>query len=142
MAIYVLTLKKKAVQWYVLRGQCCPSGWVWQPSADSIGSLAHYFLIWTSWVRYDSPGSADNNGCCCSSNLKKSASNGYYYLQRAVTPDQITQQNSLHRAEGHKVSKGTLKSDFQANTRPRTFLKPVSPQDSWDSCEEIQLKTS
>jgi hypothetical protein len=32
--------------------------------------------------------SADNNG----------APNGHYYLQRAVTPHQITQQNSLQRA--------------------------------------------
>jgi hypothetical protein len=32
--------------------------------------------------------SADNNG----------APKGHYYLQRAVTPDQITQQNSLQRA--------------------------------------------
>jgi hypothetical protein len=32
--------------------------------------------------------SADNNG----------APKGHYYLQRAVTPDQMTQQNSLQRA--------------------------------------------
>jgi hypothetical protein len=32
--------------------------------------------------------------------LKKSVPNGQYYLQRAVTPDQITQQNSLQRAGG------------------------------------------
>jgi hypothetical protein len=32
--------------------------------------------------------SADNNG----------APKGHYYLQRAVTPNQITQQNSLQRA--------------------------------------------
>jgi hypothetical protein len=38
----------------------------------------------------------------CSSNLKKSALNSHYYLQRAVTPDQITQQNSLH-AEGRRA---------------------------------------
>ncbi len=34
------------------------------------------------------------------SNFKNSAPKGHYYLQRAVTPDQITQQNSLQRAEG------------------------------------------
>jgi hypothetical protein len=48
---------------------------------------------------------------------------GHYYLQRAVTPYQITQQNSLQRAERPKVRKGKLRPDFQANTRPRIFLK-------------------
>ena len=32
------------------------------------------------------------------SNKKKRAPNSHYYLQRAVTPNQITQQNSLQRA--------------------------------------------
>jgi hypothetical protein len=31
---------------------------------------------------------------------KKNAPNGHYHLNRAVTPDQITQQNSLQRAGG------------------------------------------
>ncbi len=35
-------LKKKP--WYVIRGQCCPSIWVWQPSADSNGSLAPFLF--------------------------------------------------------------------------------------------------
>ena len=48
---------------------------------------------------------------------------GHYYLQRAVTPDQITQQNSLQRAGAPKGRKGTLRPDFQANTRPRIFFK-------------------
>jgi hypothetical protein len=30
----------KKTPWYVIRGQCCPSSRVWQPSADSNGSLA------------------------------------------------------------------------------------------------------
>jgi hypothetical protein len=34
------------------------------------------------------------------SNLKKSAPNGHYYLQKAITPNQITQQNSLQAAGG------------------------------------------
>jgi hypothetical protein len=51
-------------------------------------------------------------------------SNCYYYLQWAVTPNQITQQNSLQRAGGPKGSKGeTLRPDFQANTRSRLFFK-------------------
>ncbi len=38
---------------YVLRGQCCLSSRVWQPSAHSNGSLGHFFLSWTllGWVR-------------------------------------------------------------------------------------------
>jgi hypothetical protein len=28
--------------WYVIRGQCCPSSWVWQSSADSNGSLTPF----------------------------------------------------------------------------------------------------
>jgi hypothetical protein len=45
-----------------------------------------------------------------------------------VTPDQITQQNSLKRAGGpYWQKKGTLRPDVQANTRPRMFfLEPVS----------------
>ncbi len=66
--------------------------------------------------------SADNNG----------ALKGHYYLQRAVTPNQITQQNSCKGKETPKGRKGTLGPDFQANTRPRNlFLKPMSPQDTW-----------
>jgi hypothetical protein len=41
--------------WYFLRGQCCPSSRVWQPSADSNGSLVHFFWVWACWVRCDSP---------------------------------------------------------------------------------------
>jgi hypothetical protein len=47
------------------------------------------------------------------SNFKKSALNDYHYLQ-----------------ERPKGSKGTLRPDFQANTRPRIFKKPMSPQDT------------
>jgi hypothetical protein len=32
-----------------------------------------------------------------------------YYLQQAVTPDQITQQNSLQRQEGPQGSQDTLR---------------------------------
>ncbi len=59
--------------------------------------------------------SADNNG----------AQEGHYYLQRAVTPDQITQQNTVvcRGQERLKGRKDTLRPDFQANTRPRIILK-------------------
>jgi hypothetical protein len=46
--------------------------------------------------------------------LKKWAPNGHFNLLRAATPDQIIQQNSLHK-ESSKDSKGILWPDFQAN---------------------------
>jgi hypothetical protein len=66
--------------------------------------------------------SAENNG----------APKVHYYLQRAVTPDQITQQNTVvcRGQERPKIRKDTLRPDFQSNTRPRIFFKkPMSPQD-------------
>jgi hypothetical protein len=53
----------------------------------SNGSLAHFFFNSNFLGRVWQP-SADNNG----------APKGHYYLQRAVKPNQITQQNSLQRA--------------------------------------------
>jgi hypothetical protein len=47
---------------------------------------------------------------CCNNDAPK----GHYYLQKAVTSDQITQQNSLQ---------GAGAPDFQANTKPRIFFK-------------------
>jgi hypothetical protein len=70
------------------------------------------------------------------------SSEGFYALdnknagicsQRAMLPIQSHPTRSLSRIvcrgrEGPKGSKGTLRPDFQANTRPRMFfLKPVSP---------------
>jgi hypothetical protein len=64
--------------------------------------------------------SRDNNG----------APNGHYNLQRAVTPDEITHHKSLQK-KCPNGSKGTLRPDLQANTRPRIFLKKtMSPQDT------------
>jgi len=47
------------------------------------------------------------NGCLAPSNLKK-APNGHFYMQRAVTPDQITQQNRLRKEGGpsRRIEKG------------------------------------
>ncbi len=51
----------KKTQWYIIRGQCCPSIWVWQPSADSNVSLSPFLfeyelsgqggtaLCWQTW---------------------------------------------------------------------------------------------
>jgi hypothetical protein len=39
----------------------------------------------------------DYNGCFARFKCLKSMPNGHYFLQRAATPDQITQQNSLQR---------------------------------------------
>jgi hypothetical protein len=60
------------------------------------------------------------------------------YLQRAVTPDQITQPN--RGLEGPKVSKGTLRPDFQTKTRPRIFLKAQCHHKIQEGvCKEIQV---
>ncbi len=45
----------KKMSWYVLKGQCCPSSRLWQPSAESYSRVPHFFKIWTCWVRHDSP---------------------------------------------------------------------------------------
>ncbi len=65
---------------------------------------------------------------CCNNDALK----GHYYLQKAVTTDQITQQNSLQ---------GAGAPDFQANTKPRIFFKANVGHHKIqeDSCEEIQL---
>jgi hypothetical protein len=87
------TLKK--TPWYVIRGHCCPSSGVWQPSADSNGSLAPFLYEFKlSGLGVTAP--ADNND----------APKGNYYLQRAVTPDQITKEQ-----ESPKGRKGTLRLD-------------------------------
>ncbi len=77
------TLEKTS--WYVFRGQCCHSSRVGQPSVDNNGNLAPFCFNFLGQVWQPS---VDNNG----------EPNGHYYLQRAVTPDQITRQNSLQRA--------------------------------------------
>ncbi len=87
------TLEKKLL-WYVLRGQCCPSSRLWQPSADSNGGLTHFSwnLNFLGWLWQPS---ADNNGCMArfTVNLKE-------VRKRAVTLDQIIQQNNLEREGG------------------------------------------
>jgi hypothetical protein len=67
--------------------------WVQQPNADKMVIWRTFFGILTCWVR-------------CRSLLQTimavwhaSNSNGHF-LQRAATPNQITQQNSLQRAGG------------------------------------------
>jgi hypothetical protein len=69
--------------------------------------LEHFFLIWTCWVGCGSL-LLTVMGILCASNKKK-------IVQWAVTPDQITQQNSFQRAGWPKSSTGTLRPDFQAN---------------------------
>ncbi len=91
-------------------------GRVWQPSSDSNGSLAHFFknlnILGRVWQL-----AADNNGLW-RFKLKKNAPNSQYYLQRAVTTDQIIHRIVCRGQEGPKGSKGTLRPDFQVNTRP------------------------
>ncbi len=50
------TLEEKKTPWYVIRGQRCPSVWVWKPFAGSSGSLRALFVwIQTFWLGCDSP---------------------------------------------------------------------------------------
>ncbi len=110
----------KKMPWHVISGQCCPSSRVWQPSADSCGSLAPFLfefklsgsrvtaLCWQSWW----PKKAIT--------ISRGLSHPTRSLSRIVCRGQ----------ERPKCRKGTLRPDFQAKTRPRTFLKPMSPQDT------------
>jgi len=97
-----------------------------------------FFEMWTFWVGCDSP-LQTIMAVWHVSNIKKYAPNGHYYLLRAVTPDQITQQNSLHWQEGLKGSKRHFEPDFQANTTVHLgiFLKPMLSQEG--GCKEIQV---
>jgi hypothetical protein len=82
------TLEKKAQKCYVSEGN----------AAHPVGSDSPLPIVMAVWRPYclnsnflgrvRQPSAADNNG----------ASKGHYCLQRAVTPNQITQQNSLQRA--------------------------------------------
>ena len=80
-------LWKKTLR-YILRGQCCPSSRVWQPSADSNGCLAHFLLNFNLLDRTWQP-SAESNGRLKHFRFEKSGSNGDFYLQRVVTPYKI-----------------------------------------------------
>jgi hypothetical protein len=59
--------------------------------------------------------------------LKISATNGHYYQQRAVTPNQITQQNCLQRGRRALKAVKALRPDFH---KTRIFKKPMSPKDT------------
>ncbi len=78
--------------------------WVWQPSADSSGRLAHLFYIWTCWVgRERWKPAADSNGRLAWFKFEKSLQNSHYTVLSAEgchTLYQITQQCCLQRAGG------------------------------------------
>jgi hypothetical protein len=60
--------------------------------------------------------------------LKKSAPNGHTIIRRLSHPARSPSRIVCRGQEGHKGSKGTFRPDFQADNRPRIFLKPMSPQ--------------
>ncbi len=119
--------------WYVIRGQCCPSSQVWQPSADSNASLTPFLfefklsgsgvtaLCWQKWCTKRPLLSAE--GC-------------------HTRPDHSAEY--CRGQERTKGRKGSLMPDFQANTRPRIFKKPMSPQDTgtqlWGNPGIVSLK--
>ncbi len=77
----------KKTPWYVIRGQCCPSIRVWQ-RLWIVMAVWRTFYLNSNFLGRVWQHTADYNG----------VPKGHYYLQRAVTPEQITQQNSLQRA--------------------------------------------
>ncbi len=81
---------------------------VWRPFCLSTNFLGR---VWQP--------SDDNNG----------APKSQYYLQRAVTPDQITQQNSLQRAGAEKAEKALWGLISRPILDLGFFLKSMSPQD-------------
>jgi hypothetical protein len=97
--------------WYVIRGQCCGA-------AHPGGCGSPLQIVMAVWCPF-----------CLNSNFlgrgwQPSADNTVMVRQRAIT---------ICRGQEHpKGRKGTLRRhDFQANTRPRIFVKkPMSPQDT------------
>jgi hypothetical protein len=60
--------------------------------------------------------------------MKNIAPNGYYCISAEGCHTLSDHSVELFAGqEGPKGSKGTLRPNFQANTRPRIFLKPMSP---------------
>jgi hypothetical protein len=78
-----------------------------------------FFLNLTLLGRMLQP-AADNKGCLARFKFLQNRAKRPLHLQQADTLDQIIQENNLQRAghERHKVSKGTLRPDFQTNTKP------------------------
>ncbi len=111
-------LKKNALICY--QRQCCPSSQVWQPSVDSAGSLAPFLF------EFKLSGSGDSPLLTIMVHQKAiTISRGLSHKIRSLSRIVCRGQE---RPTGRK---GTLRLDFQANTRPRIFiLKPKSPQDT------------
>ncbi len=104
----------KKTPWYVIRGQYCPSSRVWQPSADSNDSLVGALFVWIQTFRVG-----------CDSPLLT-----IMVHQKAITIcrglSHLTRSLSRMVCRGQERSKGrkgTLRPDFQANTRPIFFFK-------------------
>ncbi len=115
------TLKK--MLWNVLRGQCCSSSQEWQPSADSNGRLAHFFIFELAGLVWHP--AADSNGrWACFKFEKKECQMAITICRGLSHPHRSLSRIVCRGQEGPKSSKGTLRPDFQANTRIKIFLKP------------------
>ncbi len=122
-------LYHQRTSWYVIRGQCCHSRWVWQPSADSNCCLAQFFLnsnfLGQAWHPL-----LTIMVCETAITIGRGLSHPTRSLSRIVCRGQ----------EHPKGSKGTLRPDFQARTRTRIFLKSQCHHKiQGDSCKEIQV---
>ncbi len=118
----------KNMQWYVLRGQCCPSSQVWQPSADSNGRLAHFFKIWTCWVGRDSLLQIVMAVWRTSNKIKKCAKR---ILPSAEGCHTLQDPSAELFAEGPTGSKDTLSLISRSILELGFFFKkPMSPEDT------------
>jgi hypothetical protein len=122
----------KKTLWYVIRGQCCPSSRVWQPSAGSNGSFEPF--LFTFWVGPDSP--------LLTIRVHQKA----IAICRGLShPTRSLSRIVCRGQERSKGRKGTLRPDFQGNTRPSIFFKkPMSLHDTgrqlWGNLGIIRLR--
>ncbi len=104
----------KKTPWYVIRGQCCPCSRVWQPSADSNGSLAPFFLFEFKLSGSGVVGQTAITICRGLSHPTRS-------LSRIVCRGQ--QHPKAEKAPWGLISRPVLDLEF-------IFKKPMSPQDT------------
>ncbi len=139
----------KKTQCYVLRGfsrpwkkRCdmfsegnvaqCPSSRVGSPLADNNGSLAHFFKNLNLFCWMWQP-AANCHGClaCFKFFLKPIKLPLLFAVGCQSHPTRFLSRIVCRGQEGPKGRKGgTLRPDFQANTKSRIFLKLISPQDT------------
>ncbi len=123
---------------------CYPSSWVWQPAADSKGSLANFFLKFehAGWgVDCGSP-QLTIMAVWRPSNKKSLQAFFIWSLQWPVAPDQITHQNSLQNGRRALKAVKTLSGPISMPILDLGFfLKSQCHHKVREGgCKEIQVK--